>query len=374
MKRQNITLFILFFFLLFSCTSKTTKQTPVLALEDSAAIVEEPEIPLPELEEGEVYYKNKDPFNGVVDLTGTQMVADTVIFKLGETEMLIKDNRLIMKNINAPIRVFQLPDLKFIGERGTVGNGPNEFLAYSLILSCDDDVLSYVYNKGYIYKITTDDELVFNRYKFTDKIKQFDEKQMAETKKDNFVYIENSKTGKSIFHVNFENDTAVHKEILSLALTSRMKSWVPYIGDFVVNPQRNRMAYAYKYFKIIKFMDLEAKTIRTINFEKEKFDEGTLYKLDGMDQNTTHYWGACAGKDYVYFLYSGRTPSDVWKEGQKGLHYIFVEQYDWNGNPIKKYKLDQWGRFTVDEKDQKIYLASTNHDDPFFIYNLPVIH
>ena len=58
------------------------------------------------------------------------------------------------------------------------------------------------------------------------------------------------------------------------------------------------------------------------------------------------------------------------RAAQKENYYIYVEQYDWNGIPIRKYKLDQWGYFTVDEKNEKLYLTSTNHDDPFFEYNL----
>ena len=70
-------------------------------------------------------------------------------------------------------------------------------------------------------------------------------------------------------------------------------------------------------------------------------------------------------------LYSGRTPSQAWNDNRKkGNYYIYVEKYDWNGQPIAKYKLDQWGYFSVDEKSNLLYLVSTNDDDPFFKYHL----
>ena len=50
--------------------------------------------------------------------------------------------------------------------------------------------------------------------------------------------------------------------------------------------------------------------------------------------------------------------------------YIFVEQYDWNGNPIKRYKLDDWGYFCVDENNSKIYLVSTVKPYSLIMYNL----
>ena len=36
-------------------------------------------------------------------------------------------------------------------------------------------------------------------------------------------------------------------------------------------------------------MDLEARQVRILNFQKSGFDEGTMHKVDGLDANTTHY-------------------------------------------------------------------------------------
>ena len=68
-------------------------------------------------------------------------------------------------------------------------------------------------------------------------------------------------------------------------------------------------------------------------------------------------------------LYSGRTPAQAWSDNNKGNYYIHVEKYDWNGQPIAKYKLDRWGYFTVDENNI-LYLVSTWDDSTFFIYKL----
>jgi hypothetical protein len=181
-------------------------------------------------------------------------------------------------------------------------------------------------------------------------------------------FVANSPTGKSVF--TFDIESGETNEIQNLALDPKRKGWANYIGDFAVNAKHNRMVYAYKYFKIVRFFDLENNAIRTVNFEKEEFDESTLQYFDGMDANVTHYGGISAGERYVYMLHSGRKPADVWNENRKGIHYIFVEKYDWNGNPIAKYKLDRWGYFTMDEKNSLLYLISTWDDDPFFVFKL----
>ena len=118
-------------------------------------------------------------------------------------------------------------------------------------------------------------------------------------------------------------------------------------------------------------MDMNGKSVRTLNFEKEKFDQTSIYKLNGLDANVTHYWGVSPTDDYVYFLYSGRIPADVVREQNKGEYYIYVEKYDWNGNPVKRYKLHDFCVYNViDPKASTLIMTTYYHDDPFVVYHL----
>lgn len=366
------TIYILLIVLFAACTGTQKQQTAETAPSDTAETVP----PFPELEAGESFYKKQNPFGETIELTGTNVANDTTIFKPGESEMLVKDNFLVMKNIGQPFRIFSLPDLIQVKTVGKWGGGPDEFNYATLVSTPNDNLLCYLFEKTNhkLYSLDEDGNMEYmpRPFRVKENREQFGEsRQVANVAENDFLYVGNSPTGKSIYRITQQGDSAVTKEVFSLALNPNRKSPFSYIGDFAVNPAKNRMAYAYKYFKIIKFMDLDAHAVRIVNFEREEFDENTLYKINGLDQNVTHYWGACAQDDYVYFLYSGRTPYDVVKERGKKNYYIYVEQYDWNGNPVNNFKLDQWGYFTVDEKNKKIILASTNHDDPFFVYQLP---
>ncbi len=327
------------------------------------------------LEAGEVFCKDKNPFGETIELTGENIETDSVIFKVSETRMLVRDNCLIVKNRygEQPFMRFELPSMKLLGFSGRMGSGPDEFVSPTLCPSTDPDCLCYALelSNQKMYRYEKDGQLVYENIKLTEGSPKNDfSLEAAQIAPGDFMYVRNSKSGKSIFRSTQTGDSVSVREVFSLGLNPKRTSWTSYIGDFVANPKQNRMAYAYKYFKMIKFMDLEGETVRTINFEKEEFDESTTYKIDGLDQNVTHYWGACAGEEYVYFLYSGRTPVTVGREISKQQCYIFVEQYDWNGNPIHRYRLDRWGYFTVDEKNKQIYIASTSDDDPFFVFRL----
>lgn len=353
-----------------ACKQKST-ETPVE--ESSVEIIEEKK--LSELQAGEEFYKTANPFGETILLTGNQVFIDTVIFKTNASEMIVKDNSLVVKNRGQHVLMqFRLPDFNLQSLNGIYGSGPDEFNNVHLVPTVDTSLMAYVFEttNQKLYRLDKNGNLSRSPFFFTQgKHRHYSDKQVANVGPEDFMYAETSATGKSIFRATQDGDSVHVREVFNLALNPKRKSWTNYIGDFAVNPEQNRMVYAYKYFKMIKFMDMEAKTVRTVNFEREEFDESSNYKVDGMDQNVTHYWGVCAQPDHVYFLYSGRTPYDVGKESSKKIHYIFVEKYDWNGNPAACYKLDHWGYFTVDEKSKKLYLMSTDDDDPFFVYELP---
>jgi len=317
--------------------------------------------------------KNRNPFGRIIELTGEHLEIDDLIFKPNETELVIKNNFLVMKNFaNEPFMLLELPDLRLLRTFGRRGQGPDEFSHKHICPHTNPNILATVVsNRGEIYDILPDGILrpySVNLRRSTLQGEYFAYEPGLMT--DSLLYfVANSPTGKSIF--TFDVNSAEVEEIQNLALNPRRRGWANYVGSFAVNAKQNRMVYAYKYYKMLKFFDTEHNTVRTLNFEKEELDESTLTMVDGMDQNVTHYWKIYATEKYVYLSYSGRKPADVWIENRRGIHYILIEKYDWNGNPIAKYRLDQWGwHFAVDEKNNLLYLVSTNHDDPFFRFRL----
>jgi hypothetical protein len=95
------------------------------------------------LEAGEVYFKNKEPFGDVVNLEGTQLIDETVIFKPRESELLVKDGILVVKNLgDHPLLQFSLPDGKFIKYgQASYGQGPNEFNYPHIVPTTDTALL-----------------------------------------------------------------------------------------------------------------------------------------------------------------------------------------------------------------------------------------
>ena len=361
-----------------SCNSGKKQTDPQSTAQESTQ-VEQPE--LPPLEAGEVEYKDESMFGDIIELEGRQFVPDSFIFRPSNAKMVVKGKYLVMRvDVYSqdlhPFIIFDYPAMTYVTEVGKYGNGPDEFIFGDIIPTTDPNCLCYLMEitRDKLYKLTRKGEIVPYPYSFkrNSTSKENFKECIHNIGKDDFIYTDKSKSGRSIFRSYPEGDSIICKELCSLQVDPELKSPFAYMGYFAVNPEKNRMAFAYKYYKKLKFMTMDASVIKDIDYDRQKFDEKTLHKVDGLDYNLTHYWGISGCDDYVYLVYSGRTPREVTAEWNEDNVYIYVEQYDWNGNPIRKYRLkDFFGYIYVDEGRGTILGVSTVYDDPYTEFKLP---
>ena len=334
-------------------------------------IIEEPDT-LPPLKVGEVSYKGDEPFGEIIELKGRHITGDTAIFKA--RDFIIRDSLLIMyQGFYEPIKLFSYPELKYLGEVGQGGQGPGEYLLPVLINTLDKEAICYVTDENNyrnFLKLTKDLHLepVLSPLRggcgHLDNIFHIGNKECFYTEKTNL--------GASIKRSVVVGDSVSSRELYKLNLREKQNFWGTYLGSLGINMAKNRMVYAYKYYRTIKFMDVEGQQVRTIKFlNEEGFDDNTINMTDGLDRNVVHYALICIGDKYVYISYSGMTPLDKVREGSKGIYITYIEKYDWNGNPICKYKLFQRGYWGIDEKRNQICMASPFYDEPFFVFDLP---
>lgn len=329
---------------------------------------------LPPLAEGEVFMKEQNPFGEAVELQGKHITdADTFIFKLKEPVMLIRDNLLLMKSYNAPFYAFRFPDFTHIRTIGKIGKGPDEFLVPQISPSADTEHVAFLLegSNGNVYGLRGDLKPVYLHNIYAGQNKGYGVDDFTNIGPNKYLYVYDSKPGRGIFRVEMDGDSARINEVFNLTLNKKKESPFAYYGSMAVSTQRNRMVYAYKYFKVVKFMDMEGKNVRTLNFQQKGFDDGSLQMTDGLDSNQTHYMQVLPTDDYVYITYSGRTPYEVATENGKLNYYMHIEQYDWNGNPVRKYKLNDFSvSATINNETKQLVLSAYYYDDPFVVYQL----
>ncbi len=358
---------------MYSCGSKQLEKSKPEPVTTNVPVEIQTTPKFPDLVPGEFQLK-ENCFGEVIELSGHQIITNQIL-QIKETQMVVKDSFLIVQNLdyNNLFKVFLLPDYQHVKSFGKIGGGPGEFQRTSLVKTESPHLLCYIYENAYRSIFSLNKDLTFTKapFRFSEGAtkRQFNDKQIQSFSATEFVYVESIKNGKGIYHFLVKNDSIRNQLIYNLSFSAEHKNWAAYIGDFAANKEKGRMVFAYKYFKRLVFMDSEGKTTRTLIFGKDKAKKGDELAIMSPE-NTTHYWGISPQNNYVYLLYSGRSPFEVTREWGKKNYYIYVEQYDWNGNPIHKYKLDNWGYFTVDEQRKKIILASVNDAEPFFEYDL----
>ena len=94
-----------------------------------------------------------------------------------------------------------------------------------------------------------------------------------------------------------------------------------------------------------------------------------MHKSAGVASHTTHFPQVLPTRAYVFLTYSGQVPYDVGKDKK---YFMWVEQYDWNGNPIRRFRLNDFSINAVVSPDaSRLILTAYYYDDPFVVYELP---
>lgn len=327
----------------------------------------------PALEPGVTKLSDKN-FGDLIELKGIPVATD-VIFKPLELDMIVRDDMLIMKTSGPGglIKFLSIPDLKLIREVGTKGLGPGELLYPMLFRTAEPGLLCYLYDmqQEKVYQIDTAFVMTETGFRLEKKENQmFGSRQFAETGKREFHYVSNSTTGKGIYRY-LPDKPDLLKLVFDLEEGFKQNlGWSALTGDFGGNREKNRLVFAYKYFHRIRFFDLQTGAARTLQFDDPGNSDAASPDPRSVlaPTSVTRYWGISPRPDHLYCIYSGRTPLEVGKEFQAGTDHIFIEQYDWNGHPVKKYRLDHWGYFCVDEARRTIYVAAVNADEAIYSY------
>ncbi len=372
---RSTILFLILTATLCSCQLKNEKKDKAQPKQQSVVIDSIIPKKLCPLAEGELIVSEED-FGQVISLEGKPHEVDK-FFRVKECQMLSSDSLLIVKNGNDSFSfmAFSLPDFQFVKSFGKRGEGPGEFRLPYLVKDESGAFICFVYDRGSdkLYSVNRNFEVEELPIELERNKDTYFDKQPYGVSSNEFLYVESIKQGKAVFHVQVDKDTTKTELLKKLAFSNQHKNWAAYIGDFGVNASKQRLVFAYKYFKRLVFCDIENMTSKVVDFESEKQKKRGSAISVMSPENITHYWGMSVQDDHVYVLYSGRSPIDVSKELRSSSGYIYIEKFDWNGNPVAKYKLDNWGYFCVAEDERTLYLASTTDEYPFLSYQLPLV-
>lgn len=315
-----------------------------------------------------------------VKLEGHHIIIEDEFIDMKGSFMAKKNNLIFFRNAlyrnwDYYYLAYSVPDFKLVKKFGTLGGGPEEFGSPRFFIDEKDTA-----NIGSIYDISYGDYYKVRNDLSLHKIAVY--KDLCFKTLEPCFYTDTTAfylTGfdtKGAFLCKYNTNAGFPGEQLyDLKLKPTIDFSYAYTGDYAFSIKQNRLIYAYKFFREIHILDTNGTLLRTL---KGKGGNDTKTSNDysaWMDNlsNPTYYCDIfCQSDRYVYFVNSnGRTIND-WLTNKPPMNTI-IEQYDWNGTPIRRIELDKRTTTSVwvDEKENRIYLLASDEDDPIYVYDLP---
>ncbi len=150
-------------------------------------------------------------------------------------------------------------------------------------------------------------------------------------------------------------------------LKEKYKNTSVYNGFLTANSKNNRIVYVYQYLRRFDILDFSGKRINSIEVTPNKSvklqSNGNIDYVNSM----VYYMGVKSTEKFFYLYYVGYTGDEL----QDNLKVpTYIEQYDWNGSPIKRYQLDRF-IFDFDIKSDNMFIGLDRYseDKPFIKFS-----
>lgn len=326
---------------------------------------------------------NEDKFINTFDQTKTYSISSKTVPLKSELvfssmfKMSYLNDLLFISEIKDPDYEMKIVDLKTGSVRNFAkkGEGPDEIKYQGSNFSID-------VKKNNLYLIDGPTYLVYNANGIKDKKDTLISKFSVDVNEDRFMestyyngYIIGGLHEKRFGLYNLDTKSMVKKVAYNKDLP---KGALNNQAFFLNHPNKNLVAYFYYKSAIFGIItlgnnDLEVKEKIYWKTDNEEIVSSTQRKIEHKKNQVNGFISAAASDRYIYVLYSGKSLNVNTVEDLTQTYlskYIYV--FDWKGNPVKRYELDQEVRsVAVDQKDSILYAATYKNNEPHLIqYNL----
>jgi hypothetical protein len=142
-----------------------------------------------------------------------------------------------------------------------------------------------------------------------------------------------------------------------------------YQGDVVVRPDGSRAVAFYLYAVGFDIIDIKERTVVQSKFyqyptvSSEYIPEIQANVIRRVPESYRGFINAFCSNDYIYFLYTDKTFGEA--DSTTGRHIL---KYDWDGNPVCHYVLDEEvNSFTMDKSEENLYATRIDENSGYLI-------
>jgi hypothetical protein len=314
--------------------------------------------------------KVPETFPVVLDLKTEKVPIPPVLYHVNK--MICSDYHLLAMSIKTDTiyRVFELPGLIYNGGFGRKGNGPMEFINPSISnFFPDKDVfilgdlkyfrtvkISNAVNHGFSIKELKRTPVPGALRNFNQLAQINDSIVVGYTifKDEKDLLFFNTRTNKSWYDFDFP-DVGINIPDNYLGIT-----FLKYIG---LKPDKKRIAFAYQRFPMLRIYSMDGKLIKDVRIKEASKQKKFVYSSARAFADTyTYYENIVTTEKYIYAMYH-ETMSDA--SSNQTIRQIHV--FDWDGNPLVKYILDDWMKtYTVNPDDSYIYFFNPDVENAIY--------
>ena len=307
---------------------------------------------------------NEDFFSGIKNIKGEIVNTDALIGR--PAGLCCTDTRLFIldRYENRFLTIIDTKNNKSLGRELTIGGGPGEVSAAPVFVTLS--------NNGKQLDVYQRNTFKYCTYDFTDDKLSHIETINIERSPANIVAIENGFVGIGMMYENgrygiYNNqgdliqETGVYPNY-DKSMDHHSRFFIDQ-GHLCSHPNGTHFALGTIYSDNVEFFSSKNGEIKLLKRYGKGIVNGKMENnLLIIDKsNITGYKGTYTSEKYCYMLYSGKPYGDnpnqsLWSEN------IFV--FDWNGNFVKSYRLDNEVRhFCVDEINNVIYGVVTQESE-----------
>jgi hypothetical protein len=260
-----------------------------------------------------------------------------------------------------PIHIIDIQNDKYFGGYGKKGNGPGELTSPFNITSFENNFLlltDAMQKKNVIYNL--DSLIINNNHLFEKKFNPNGSVGFVEYYDNNFFYIDEANTqNKRLYKINGDNKFSEIEgfgKIPTLISKSETDFVKAQAAEVIMKSRNEKFVLAYKLSPRIEIFDYEKNKWKTslspkdfeINYKVNNIEGFEVMALSEKTLNA--YIDIDLSDNFIYALFS---EDELFKESMPSSNTIYV--YDYNGKPVKKFKLDKKISYLNVYKDSIIY-------------------
>jgi len=282
-------------------------------------------------------------------IKGETIMIDSLYFP---TKLHISDSLLVVLDIKSKknLHLFDMKNNEYILSFGERGKGPGEFIGLGSISQFQNEIWAYDLTLGKNVSFNIDSILKGGKYSFSNEIKHYDRARRSYTPlwmNDSTVISPTMSDSDYRLVVSDKSGNVIGEEFKMFpAPSSNTPSSIhhqSYHAVFKKCPSKSKFVLANRYSDLIEIYDLRDSTSIRLkthgNYQPEYVIENAngRSRMAQTDKMRFGYIDVAVTDKIIYTLFSGR----VRTQHKKGNYGNIVILYDWEGNYISSYTIEE---------------------------------